>query len=146
MVAGRSDAMVDQVRAIQASMVEAGSRIFAGPELDGMRCLIRLTVEFHHFLRGDAVVAAFIDDKVGYICESVFSGVDSFALMGHAYGALPGARPTTLAAGAKSAESVREEFLAKYIEFASAEDFDLRCRLLLDLFKLQLVFAALSYG
>jgi hypothetical protein len=61
------------------------------------------------------------------------------------YRLLPGARPTTLASGWKSTESLKEEFVFKYREFSDEMDFEKRCRLLLDLFKLQIVFAGLSY-
>ena len=46
--------------------------------------------------------------------------------------------------GAKSADSVKEEFASKYQEF-SREDIRKRYRLLLDMFKLQVIFAALSF-
>jgi hypothetical protein len=48
-----SNALVEQVRAIEAPMVEPSGSYFSGSELDDYRCLIRLTVEFFHYLQGD---------------------------------------------------------------------------------------------
>ena len=139
-----SNALVEQVRAIQASMVESSGGILLESELDDMRCIIRLTVEFFHYLQGEDVVP-FVENKLRYLCDSVFSGVDSFGLVSAAYRTLPDARATTLASGAKSTDSLKEEFAFKYREFSEEMDFEKRCRLLLDLFKLQIVFAGLSY-
>src|ERR1700723_2807657 len=104
-----SNTIVEQVHAIQASMVESGGSCFVGSELDDMRCLIRLTVEFFHHLQGEDM-APLVEDKLRYVCDSVFSGVDSFGLVSAAYRALPSACPTTLALGGKSTDSVNEEF------------------------------------
>jgi hypothetical protein len=43
-------------------------------------------------------------------------------------------------------ESLKQSFLSLYREFSMGEDFGKRCRLLLDLFKMQIVFAGLSFG
>ncbi len=110
---------IEQVRAIQASMVESGRSYFLESELDDLCCLIR--------------------------CDSVFSGVDSFGLVSAAYRVLPGAGQTTITWDGKSVDSLKEEFVSKYSEFSDETNFEKRCRLLLDLFKLQIVFAGLSY-
>lgn len=47
-----SDAVVAEVRAIQAFMVESAGARFLASELEDMRCLIRLKVEFDHYLQG----------------------------------------------------------------------------------------------
>ncbi|HVW84714.1 MAG TPA: hypothetical protein VHB50_08530 [Bryobacteraceae bacterium] len=138
-----SNAPVEQIRAIQASMVESGGSFFLASELDDMRCLIRLTVEFFYYLQGEDV-APFVEDKLRYVRDSVFSGLSSFDLVSAAYRTLPGARATTLASSERSTDSVKEEFAAKYREFSDEMDFEAKCRLLLDLFKLQIVFAGLS--
>jgi hypothetical protein len=143
-----SDVLVKEVRAIQADMVESAAESnFSESELDDLRGTIRLTVEFSHYLGGWDPLPNIpgVKEKAMYVCESVFSGVDSFASVNMAYDVLRGARPSALAPGAKSTESLKEEFALKYGEFIEEKDFMPRCRLLLDLFKLQIVFAGLSY-
>jgi hypothetical protein len=138
-------AVVEHVRAIQTSVVEAGQSCFLESELGHLRTLVRLTVEFLHYLQGEDPAPG-IEDKLGYVCESVFSGMDSFGLVRAAYQALPGARITVLdSAVGSSIESLKAEFLSLYREFSVESNFEIRCRLLLDLFKLQIVFAGLSY-
>ena len=140
-----SDVLVNEVRAIQADMLEsAAGSSFSESELDHLRGIIRLTVEFSHYLEGWDP-APNVENKVSYVCESVFAGVDSFEMVSWAYAVLQGACPSELAPGAKSIDSLREEFTLKYGEFIEEGDFERRCRVLLDLFKLQIVFAGLSY-
>ena len=138
---------VERVHAIQAEMVESAGSSFLDSELDDLRVIIRLTVEFFYYLQGEDPLPAVDDaqEKARYVCESVFSGVDSFDSVSSAYDLLRGARSSTLAPGAKSIDSLKEEFALKYAEFIEEKDFEKRCRLLLDLFKLQIVFAGLSY-
>ena len=127
-------------------MVESGRSYFIESELEDMRVLIRLTVEFFHYLQGEDLSPG-VEDKVRYVCDSVFSGIDSFGLVHFAYRFMAGARITTLAPGGKSIDSLKEEFISRYREFSQGQgqDFEFQCRLLLDLFKLQIVFAGLSY-
>jgi hypothetical protein len=140
------DAVVEQVHLLQVSMVESGRPCFLESELDDLRCLIRLTVEFFSYLQGEDL-APLVEDKLRYVCDSVFSGVGSFTLVSSAYWTLPGARQTTLSwdLNLKSTDSLRELFVSKYNEFFSEKDFERKCRFLLDLFKLQIVFAGLLY-
>jgi hypothetical protein len=156
-----TDALVAEVRAIQESMIEAGRSDLFDSDPSHMRGIVRLTVEFHHFLKGEdilpkiddarlaqlahvneAILSEFpelkaedlaetADDRLRYVYDSIFSGVGSFVQLHYTYRKMPSPRATTLAAGAKSVESVREEFASKYVEFSSATDFEFRFGLLL---------------
>ena len=132
----------EQALAIQTSMVESARSLFLESELDDLRCLIRLTVEFFHNLQAEDSLTK---DDLRYVCDSIFSGVASFGLVSAAYRVLPGSQHCTLAWDGKSIDSLKAAFLNKYREFFDETDFERRCRLLLDLFKLQIVFAGLSY-
>lgn len=168
-------ALEAEARAIQESMLDAGGSEFPDSDLPHLRCLVRLTVEFHHFLKGEDILPKIDDERaralahvkeailadfpelkaedlaetaegrLRYVYNSIFFGVQSFVRLHYTYSTMESPRATTLAAGAKSAESVREEFASKYVEFSSATDFEFRFRLLLDLFRLQIIFAVLSY-
>ena len=134
----------EQALAIQTSMVESARSLFLESELNDLRCLIRLAVEFFHYLRDEGAGSVASDD-LRYVCDSVFSGVASFGLVSAAYRVLPGARHTELAWDGNSIDSLKEVFLRRYREFSGEADFEKRCRVLLDLFKLQIIFAGLSY-
>jgi hypothetical protein len=138
------EAVTQQVRAIQTSMVEAGISCFSESQLDHLRTLVRLTVEFYYYLQGEDPAPG-VEDKLRYVCESVFSGVDSFDLVSAEYRWWPDAQATTIGSSVASIESLKGDFLSLYRRFSAETNFESRCRLLLDLFKLQIVFAGLSY-
>src|ERR1700730_18013373 len=79
------DDLVEQVRTIQSPMVEAATRSgFLESELDDLRCLIRLTVEFFQLLHSTDR-ASLNTEQLRYVGESIFSGVDSFCIVSAAY-------------------------------------------------------------
>ena len=129
---------------MQASMVEAGRPLLLESEFDDLRTLVRLTVEFYHYLLGEDPAPG-VEDKTRYVCESVFSGVDSFDLVSAAYRRSPREESTTVGSGVASIEALKDDFFSRYGRFSAETNFERRCRLLLDLFKLQIVFAGLSY-
>jgi hypothetical protein len=127
-----------QLRAIQDSMVDAVKSCFSARELDALRVVIRLTVEFHRDLKADRTN--------NYVSESVFSGIDSFTLLLHAYKVLAGAQThSQLQWNAVSVASLKQEFELLYQRFITEQMFERQCRLLLDLFKLQIALAAMTY-
>lgn len=79
------------------------------------------------------------------MCETVFSGVSSFCTITEAYDALGGARPSQLSSSGWSMESLTLEILARFGLFLNESAFLDRCRLILDLFKLQIMLAGLVY-
>ncbi len=117
----------------------------SGPELDDLRCLIRLTVEFHDWLQGSHVDKGPFPE-VEFIAESTFSGVDSFYNVASAYKALVGAAPSAVGWDAMLMQSLREQFICKYQELLREGPFQPRCRLILDLFKIQIVVAGMLYN
>jgi hypothetical protein len=136
--------LVEQVREIQQSMSGAAGECLSRAELEHLSVLIRLAVEFHSYLQ-DASVDQLEPNRVRYRNESILSGVDSFCSVSAAYRVLVGSRETTLDWRAVSLFLLREQFMAVYDKFASATEFEPKCRLLLDLFKLQIVFAGMTY-
>lgn len=139
------DVLPERVRAIQASMLTPAAEYFLEGDLEDLSVIIRLTVEFVDYLERSGRSQPAGVDPTSYICESVFSGIDSFASVRSAYSILPGARSSAIALRVDSVDSLREQFVSMYREFEDGADFTERCRQLLDLFKLQIVFAGLSY-
>jgi hypothetical protein len=136
--------LVEEVRSTWSSMSECAASHLMESESQDLRCIVRLSVEFFYFLQraGSNPVER---DELNYVCESVFSGVDSFCSVTAAYRTFAGVTRSEFARDMKSGDSLRAEFISKYHEFADGMEFGKRCGLLLDLFKLQIVFAGMSY-
>jgi hypothetical protein len=137
----------EEVLAVQASMAEVGQACdFLDSQVEHLLVLTRLTVEFAHYLEGPD--SSSFDDpemELTYANHSTFASVESFMLMSQAYRMLPEPKESTLVWGDASIESLKKVFSAKYREFRAEVNPEHRCRLLLDLFKLQIVFAGVSY-
>jgi hypothetical protein len=80
-----------------------------------------------------------------YVIETVFSGVDSFCNVSAAYRMLAGARNSRIDWEGVPKSKFKEQFESLFHEFAGEPDFEKQCRLLLDLFKLEIAFAGFSY-
>ena len=136
--------LVEEVRAIQHAMAEAAGECLATSEIEHLAVLIRLTVEFHYYLQGTSV-EQLERNRVRYSDESVFAGIESFCSVSAAYRMLSGSRETTLRWEGMSLSWVKERFNSVFDSFEGATEFELKCRFLLDLFKLQIVFAGITY-
>ena len=155
-----------RVQAIQTSMLESECvrSVFEDPQRDHLRGLIRLTVEFYYYLEvgypdwrpklktlveshglGGNIEIELDDLERGYAIASIFSGIDSFVSISGLYCVLVGAKKSKLQWGNFSAHSFEDQFVAMFHDFEAEDDFIKKCRLLLDLFKLQIVFAGMYY-
>jgi len=130
-----------RVETLHASMAESSHGCFSKTELDHLRTVIRLTVEFHSYLR----LACTHHFCLTYMSESIFSGVDSYCGLTGAYKVLRDATESRIEWSGISAPSLKERFSSIFDEFDRETNFEAKCRLLLDLFKLQIVFAGMSY-
>lgn len=147
-------------------MVGAAQSRFNTSELDDLRALIRLTVEFRHYLEygstkmagmllprlqhfGDlenANTAPFNKYDMEFVCDSIRSGIDSFWVLNAGYRILVGSTGSNIKWGiASSWDLFRKQFLSMFDQFAAESNFENKCRLLLDLFKLQIVFLGFSH-
>jgi len=156
----------EHIQAIQTSMLESEcvKSCFEKPEQDDLRILIRLTLEFDDYLKngipGLRVIAeserhrpgGFIIppnelelEELKYSLESIFSGIDSFRRVNAAYRVLVGATGSKVEWGMASMASLKEQFISMFHEFTAETNFEKKCRLLLDLFKIQIVFAGVFY-
>ena len=97
-------------------------------------------MEFFHFLEGDLK-----RDEAEYAIDTVFSGVDSFMSLSAAYRSISNNSPTAVNWDAISRTTLRQEFLPLYQQFRSERNFERQFKLLLDLFRLQLLFAGMNY-
>jgi len=136
-------------QAIKASMAEGARPAFDEKDIEDLGILIRLTVKFHHFLTSQGRWPVFPDDpfhNMTYALDPIFWHADAFLRVTHLYGVLVGATlASTIDWSASTAPSLKDRFLSKYEEFLAEANFENKCRLLLDLFKLQIVFAGMFY-
>ena len=130
------------VRSIQAEMARSAVPCFSKAEVDNLNCLIRLAVEFQHCAHE---IGAGDEGAVQNCAESVFSGVSSFCSVTRAYKVLAGEVPTSLRWDTLTLPDLRERFMSTFREFTAEGRFERKCRLLLDLFKLQLALASILY-
>lgn len=156
------DANRELVQKIQSDMVESARATFEEPQLDSLRCVIRLTVEFYHYLKfgnpglreiierdqhrlGGIVLPPMSEMERDYSIESIFSGIASFRSVNGSYKVLVGATQSTMRWDGVSQQSLKDLFVSTFDEFCKESVFEVQCRLLLDLFKIQIVFAGMFY-
>jgi hypothetical protein len=161
--------IVKRVKELQAPMVESAKPHFDESELGHLRTVIRLAVEFHDYLENGSVEIAtsilngphakYVRDvqsasadpfnkyDLDYACESIRSGVDSFCSLSASYKMLDGATNSRIEWGMiSSRDSFKAQFASMFNKFTKEVNFEKKCRLLLDLFKLEIVFAGISYN
>jgi hypothetical protein len=149
-------------------MVEAARSFFDESELGHLRCLIRLAAEFHNYLEHgsidiatrllDGPFAKYVADAqsasadpfnkydLEYTCASIRSGVPSFCLLNDRYRVMDNATDSRVEWGMiSSRELFEKQFISMFNKFTEEVNFESKCRLLLDLFKLQIVFAGISH-
>jgi hypothetical protein len=164
---------VELVKEVQGSMLAAAPSDLNKDELEHLRAVIRLTIEFHDYLENgdvglaqrlqqvpnwDALPMEFREEVQGavtdpfnrfdlsYNCESILWAIDSFVKAGTAYRKLNTAPGTKIVWGAiTSRDSFKGVYLPVFDRFLRELDFETRYRLLLDLYRLQIIFAAISY-
>lgn len=137
------DLHIDLVRDIQASMAALTPTWWEDPDRAHLRCLIRLNVEFFYHLQDEDMNE---QSELRYLGNSIFSGIESFCLVSMTYRAMRGDTANQFIEEVVSKKSVKEEFIFYYQKFLAETDFDERCKLILILFRLQLIFTGLTYG
>lgn len=105
---------------------------------------IRLTVEFHDFLTSRGSSGEPRRDANSQI-EALLWNLDLFTSMMHLYGIFVGSTATTIDWNDIRIASLRERFVSIYDLFLAETNFERKFRLLLDLVKLQIVFAGAVY-
>jgi hypothetical protein len=141
--------LIERVCAAQADMEEPARSRFSENDIEPLGTLIRLTIEFDYYLRSKRSVSPDQERFVcNYVCDSILGGVESFRWVADRYQGLIGAIHTKSgweSVSGTSATSFNEKFFAMFEEFAAEPNFENKCRLLLDLFKLQILFSGISY-
>jgi hypothetical protein len=136
------------LQALQLDMEKSARPGFDDKDIEHLRVLIRVTVEFHDYLTSVPPWPQFPDDPfhdMAYMIDKILINIDSFRSVLHSYGILVGSTKSRIDWNAVGVQSVRNSFLSLYPKFVAETEFENKCRLLLDLFKLQIVFAGAFY-
>ena len=88
----------------------------------------------------------FDDFELSYAIETIFSSVQFFMSVHQAYSVLGDRIDSMVNWEEVSRATIREKFSLEFEQFQAEQNFEKKCRSLLDLFKLQLVFAAFYFG
>jgi hypothetical protein len=136
------------LQAIQLDMEKSARPGFDDKDIEHLRVLIRVTAEFHDYLTSAPPWPQFPGDPfhdMTYMIDKILINIDSFRSVLHSYGILVGSTKSRIDWSAVGAQSLKDRFLSLYPEFVAETKFENKCRLLLDLFKLQIVFAGAFY-
>ena len=86
-----------------------------------------------------------LDCDLNYVLDRILFNIESFRVVMHSYCVLVGSTSTTIDWKAMNLATFKDEFTSTYEAFVKETNFESKCRLLLDLVKLQLVFAGAFY-
>jgi hypothetical protein len=142
------ETLATRTLAIQQPVLEAAESCFSEGEQEALRCLIRLAVEFEDYAR--LIEGGTLNEQEhAYARQSVLSGTESFCSLAAGYRVLVGATGSRIEWSAISTLAspllLKAKYLELYEEFLSQTSLEGKCQRLLDLFKLQLLYVAVSY-
>ena len=140
--------LIKRVDEIYASMYDETQPAFEDEDLESLRIIIRLTLEFADYLThrqdGTPWRFAIASSDASYAAGSILSGLSFFYTLNPMYECLIGALPTTIDLETPESD-LKSAFTSRYQQFLIETDFYKRCRLLLDMFRLQIIFAGYLY-
>jgi hypothetical protein len=130
---------------LQIAMAGAAADTFDEEERARLRCLIRIVVEFASYVidKDDGYEDWSAELKVRFHAGSTFSAIQALDLVTSAYVVRSDALPSEISV--ENSTHLNDQYRRLYDRFLAEDSFDRKCRLLLDLFKLQLAILALSY-
>jgi hypothetical protein len=139
----------ERVALVQIPILDAARAVFTDYEVQHLRAVIRLAVEFDDFLRVTDL-EAIGSYELDYLSGSVFGGVPSLVAVADAYRTSAAVRAGSELdwnnfTDLRSPQEFRDHYFAKFERFSAERSFDGKCLLLLDLFKLQLFFVAIQF-
>jgi hypothetical protein len=160
-----NNALWEKYAPVQASMREEARSTFSESELESLRVLVRVTFEFafhlehprttelRDYLPEDPQLREFClqhpqmfdDFELRYAIDTIISTIEFFTEVHQAYSVLADRIESTLNWNEISPVTFREKFKVTFDEFQAESVFERKCRILLDLFRLQLVFAGFYY-
>ncbi len=133
--------VLEEVSSVQDSISKIAPPSFDESDLENLRVVTRLVVEFYCYLTDPQLNSDYTDPR--YQCDSAFSGLECFWSLVTSYRVDD--ESLELLPVVTSTATLKHDYLSKYGEFMDATSFAERCRLLLDLFRLHIIFAGMNY-
>ena len=144
--------MAKQYAAVQEPILTEAQSCFLENEVQALRTVVRLAVEFDDYLRREDI-DALDPDELEYVAGSVFAGIESFMTVAHGYSVLSGSTHSTIQWPIlpllTSPGALKVRYLAMYQAFEALDvkaHFEEKLCVALDLFKLQLLFVSVLYN
>ncbi len=134
----------ERARPVLQSLERAAAADFDDEDIANLRTLVYLSINFHDYLTQRSPWPEFPNDPFrdrSYVTESILIHVDSFRRTVHSYRLLERSTGSTIKWDDVHLRSLKHTFLSVYSDFEKERTFERKCRLLLDLVKLQIVFA-----
>jgi hypothetical protein len=108
---------------------------------EDLRIVVRLTVEFYYFCQQNCTH----QHCAGYMSGPVIWNFDSYSRLAQMYQILEDTTESTIDWSRISIPSIKKDFATMFRDFDNEIYFERKCRLLLDLYKLQIIFSAVAY-
>ena len=136
-----TDEAVQHRKRLQCFMLESARPCFDDKDSESLGIIVRLVVEFYYYAQVNCTHRFCAE----YMSGSIRAGVDWFCDLTHMYRILEGSTPSSLDWNCISIPSLKAHFSEIFRDFDKEILFERQCRLLLDLYKLMIVFAGVSY-
>lgn len=121
-------------------MLQSSKDVFSESGQDHLRGLIRVTIQSSELLKAFREKKLSQDD-LQYGVRTILSGMDSFYMVSSTYKILSDSTDSEINFDNLPTFLLDAQFFPMYEKFITENDFSKKCRLLLDLFKLQVIFA-----
>jgi hypothetical protein len=135
-----TEELLQKMHLIQNDMAADAQTCFLDSDVENLRVVIRLTFEFGVFL-GSSDLEKKDRSKIDYRIGSIFSGIDCFCSLSYAYRMLANKTDSEIGFDDISLSDLPALFSKTFDSFIAEASFEKKCRLLLDMFKLQIVYA-----
>jgi len=126
-------------------MAQLAKSNYLEEDLEDLLVTTRIAVEVYAWLKVTST-DSLNPNEAEYHCETIFSGIDFFMRTCGNYAALKDTVPSQIHWGALSVSSLSSLIIATYDNFDAENVFFKKCRLLLDLYRMELVFASIVYS
>ena len=130
-----------QIKHTQDFMLDLARPRFDEKDSENLRVIVRLVMEFRYFCQLGCAHKWCAE----YVSRSIWAGLDFYDELAHTYRGLEGAVESTLDWKNFSATKLKSDSLSLFAEFEREAVFERKMRLLLDLYKLQIVFVAIFF-
>ena len=146
------------IQELQCSMIKSTKGALSLEEIDAIRCLVRIVCRMKVFLESlsevewnrqyscdeDANHTDEFHETLAYHADTVLSGLDSFRMVAQLYRCLGNSRGSKLAVACSDINVFKEHYCDLFDEFVGQTRFASKCEFILLLYRMGLVFSAIT--